>query len=198
MDVRSSIQRFNSLEGSPWTVACGISYTGAALFADSVFRTGVTTPTGWAEAGIAFACDLVDGPTARMMHQSSPKGAAIDVIADKFKKTIAVGAGIHGNFLPKSAAVAVAAVTIANTLITERLLETDPKNSRASNVGKAGEFIQNCAFASYALGEVFADKSPHARVKCRYAGHVLIAAGVGVSALAGRGYNQMAMNNVAS
>jgi len=155
-----------------------ISLLGGALAIDGARR--LDTPMGIVEVAVGRSLDLLDGPVARALDQTSELGAAIDATTDKLAGLAMLTSEWRKEIAPRSALVAIAAQNVANGVATFVAQRRHPDQGlRPSPAGKRAMFAQNVALGAYAVSHVVAERQPRAAQALRGLGHLATAVGVG-------------------
>jgi phosphatidylglycerophosphate synthase len=161
-----------------YLIPSAISLAGGALAIDGARR--IDTPFGIAEVAVGRSLDLVDGPVARSLDQTSELGAAIDATTDKLAGLAILVNEWRKDVAPRSALLAIAAQNLLSGAATVAAQHRYPDQElRPSRDGKRAMFAQNVALGAYAISHVVAERRPRAAQVLRGLGHVATVVGVG-------------------
>lgn len=175
-----------------YPIPSAISLVGGILAVDGARR--IDTPLGIAEVAVGRGLDLIDGPVARALDQTSELGAAVDATTDKLAGLALLVSEWRKGIAPRSALAAIGAQNVMNGVATFVAQRRHPDQELTPSVdGKRAMFAQNIALGAYAVSHVLAERQPRAAQALRGLGHVAAAVGVGYYGLrATVGYIQRA------
>lgn len=180
------------LDGNPFTLATFISLAGLLL----VLRgcKNINKPDGIKKIVFGRTLDLVDGPCARALNQTSGIGATIDATCDKIAMTSIIVRAWQEEMVPKPIIAGVAASTIINAVTSTTALIRHPEiKNETPKSGKLSIALFNGALFAHSYGEALRRRKPESRIATRLKkiGTVAFIAGVPLALhAAGEYYNR--------
>lgn len=152
----------------------------SARIAGSLYESLRYAQTGevrhYIAAGTFFCADVLDGPAARMLDQTTQFGADLDPIGDKLTFIAMGAAALKQGTLDRPVAIAVGTVNVSNMLAT---VVGKGRDMEVTKSGKKSQLLMNLGVGSNVLGNHWRNNEDS--LAKRSAGNILRLVGGGLA-----------------
>jgi phosphatidylglycerophosphate synthase len=161
------------------TVPNAMDVVATGLAVHGILAHGLDTPQGIAEVAVAEIEDLVNGPTARALGQTSDFGALMDSGLDKAKGALEIWELWRKGIVPRWMLAVSAAQDATNVgaTVVERIRHPG-STQKAEEIGRRARFKRTTGFGVMTIGNAMKERYPRSARLVRAAGFVITSVGI--------------------